>query len=103
LTNTTVTTTRKFMSILMSSIWNKNRLSMQQWGGVCMVFGGLSFQIWLAYQKKRQKAAKQIRAPVQTRAIDKARSHSPTSPRAHSPISQRGRSSNSYKGQNRNY
>lgn len=103
LTNTTVTTTRKFMSILMSSIWNKNRLSMQQWGGVCMVFGGLSFQIWLAYQKKRQKAGKQIRVPVETRAIDKARSHSPTSPRARSPISQRGRSSNSYKGQNRNH
>jgi hypothetical protein len=94
LTNTTVTTTRKFMSILMSSIWNKNRLSIQQWGGVCMVFGGLSFQIWLAYQKKCQKAAKQIRAPAETRAIDKARSHSPTSPRARSPISQRGRRQN---------
>ncbi|CAM6046025.1 unnamed protein product, partial [Sphagnum compactum] len=64
LANTTVTTTRKFVSILISSIWNKNSLSRQQWTGVCMVFGGLSYQIWLTYQKKCRQAATEGRVTV---------------------------------------
>lgn len=54
LTNTTITTTRKFVSILVSSLWNGNPLSMQQWTGVCMVFVGLSYPIWCKYQKKHE-------------------------------------------------
>ncbi|XP_024389642.1 UDP-galactose/UDP-glucose transporter 3 isoform X2 [Physcomitrium patens] len=51
LTNTTITTTRKFVSILVSSLWNGNVLSAQQWTGVAMVFLGLSYQIWCKHQK----------------------------------------------------
>jgi UDP-galactose transporter B1 len=52
LTNTTITTTRKFVSILVSSVWNGNHLSLQQWAGVAMVFSGLSYQIYLKWTRK---------------------------------------------------
>lgn len=52
LTNTTITTTRKFVSILVSSIWNGNHLSLQQWAGVIMVFTGLMYQIYLKWRKR---------------------------------------------------
>eukprot|EP00249_Psilotum_nudum_P008935 c21603_g1_i1 orf=351-1361(+) len=52
LATTTVTTTRKFMSILVSSLWSGNPLSFEQWSGVLMVFGGLSYQIYLKWQRK---------------------------------------------------
>lgn len=51
LTNTTITTTRKFVSILVSSIWSGNPLSVQQWMGVVMVFTGLSYQIYLKWSR----------------------------------------------------
>jgi UDP-galactose transporter B1 len=54
LTNTTITTTRKFVSILISSLWNRNPLSFQQWTGVVMVFTGLSYQIYLKWRRKSQ-------------------------------------------------
>ncbi|CAM6022174.1 unnamed protein product [Sphagnum balticum] len=54
LTNTTITTTRKFISILISSLWNRNPLSFQQWTGVVMVFTGLSYQIYLKWRRKSQ-------------------------------------------------
>jgi UDP-galactose transporter B1 len=54
LTNTTITTTRKFVSILISSLWNQNPLSFQQWTGVVMVFTGLSYQIYLKWRRKSQ-------------------------------------------------
>lgn len=60
LINTTITTTRKFMSILISAIWTGSPLTGQQWAGVGMVFSGLSFQIFAKYQKslkRRQKGA----------------------------------------------
>lgn len=65
LTNTTITTTRKFVSILVSSIWNQNPLSLQQWGGVCMVFTGLSYQIWVKYQRKQHKSQELVVALVE--------------------------------------
>lgn len=55
LTNTTITTTRKFVSILVSALWNGNSLTYEQWGGVVMVFSGLSYQIFLKWQKGRGK------------------------------------------------
>ncbi|KAL2632755.1 hypothetical protein R1flu_004234 [Riccia fluitans] len=54
LTNTTITTTRKFVSILVSALWNGNPLTLEQWTGVVMVFLGLSYQIILKYQKRRK-------------------------------------------------
>lgn len=55
LTNTTITTTRKFVSILVSALWNGNALTYEQWGGVAMVFTGLSYQIYLKWRKGKGK------------------------------------------------
>lgn len=51
LTNTTITTTRKFVSIVVSSLLSGNPLSTKQWGSVFMVFSGLSYQIYLKWKK----------------------------------------------------
>ncbi|QHO59514.1 hypothetical protein HN51_013715 [Arachis hypogaea] len=51
LANTTITTTRKFVSIVVSSVLSINLLSTKQWSCVCMVFTGLSYQIYLKWQK----------------------------------------------------
>ncbi|KAG2323758.1 hypothetical protein Bca52824_006486 [Brassica carinata] len=51
LANTTITTTRKFVSIVVSSVLSGNPLSSKQWGCVSMVFGGLSYQIYLKWRK----------------------------------------------------
>ncbi|MED6162836.1 hypothetical protein PIB30_074234 [Stylosanthes scabra] len=51
LANTTITTTRKFVSIVVSSLLSGNPLSTKQWGCVFMVFSGLSYQIYLKWQK----------------------------------------------------
>lgn len=61
LANTTITTTRKFVSIVVSSLLSGNPLSAKQWGCVAMVFSGLSYQIYLKWRKlqkmqKRRKA-----------------------------------------------
>ena len=53
LINTTITTTRKFMSILISALWNGNPLTSNQWAGVALVFAGLAYQIWLKWQKSK--------------------------------------------------
>ncbi|KAK1413763.1 hypothetical protein QVD17_35544 [Tagetes erecta] len=52
LTNTTITTTRKFVSIVVSSLLSGNPLSRKQWGSVAMVFTGLSYQICIKRKKK---------------------------------------------------
>uniref|UniRef100_A0A2P2L0D2 UDP-galactose transporter n=2 Tax=Rhizophora mucronata TaxID=61149 RepID=A0A2P2L0D2_RHIMU len=57
LANTTITTTRKFVSIVVSSLLSGNPLSAKQWGCVVMVFSGLSYQIYLKW-KKLQKPQK---------------------------------------------
>lgn len=41
LTNTIITTTRKFFNILLSVLWLGNPLLPQQWAAVAMVFSGL--------------------------------------------------------------
>lgn len=56
LATTTITTTRKFMSILVSSLWSGSTLTTKQWTGVMMVFAGLSFQIYLKWQRKSNKS-----------------------------------------------
>lgn len=52
LANSTITTTRKLVSILISSTWNQNSLSVQEWVGVGMVFSGLYFKIGLCSKKE---------------------------------------------------
>eukprot|EP00271_Cylindrocystis_brebissonii_P003022 TRINITY_DN13771_c0_g1_i1.p1 TRINITY_DN13771_c0_g1~~TRINITY_DN13771_c0_g1_i1.p1 ORF type:complete len:398 (-),score=90.05 TRINITY_DN13771_c0_g1_i1:627-1820(-) len=72
LVNTTITTTRKFMSILLSALVTGNPLSDKQWGGVTMVFSGLSFQIYLKWQRMRakQRASREAQAGGQGRDLD---------------------------------
>ncbi|KAJ9172173.1 hypothetical protein P3X46_015444 [Hevea brasiliensis] len=61
LANTTITTTRKFVSIVVSSLLSGNPLSTKQWGCIVMVFSGLSYQIYLKW-KKLQKLQKKRKA-----------------------------------------
>ncbi|XP_002520116.2 UDP-galactose/UDP-glucose transporter 3 [Ricinus communis] len=61
LANTTITTTRKFVSIVVSSVLSGNPLSTKQWGCVVVVFSGLSYQIYLKW-KKLQKLQKKRKA-----------------------------------------
>lgn len=65
LANTTITTTRKFVSIVVSSLLSGNPLSTKQWGCVSMVFSGLSYQIYLKWQKlqRLQKKRKAMWSP----------------------------------------
>uniref|UniRef100_A0A5B6Z4Z7 Putative UDP-galactose transporter 3 isoform 1 n=1 Tax=Davidia involucrata TaxID=16924 RepID=A0A5B6Z4Z7_DAVIN len=58
LTNTTITTTRKFVSIVVSSLLSGNPLSTKQWGSVVMVFSGLSYQIYLKWRKLQRMQKK---------------------------------------------
>lgn len=58
LTNTTITTTRKFVSIVVSSLLSGNPLSEKQWGSVVMVFTGLSYQIYLKWKKLQRMQKK---------------------------------------------
>ncbi|KAK4763706.1 hypothetical protein SAY87_013144 [Trapa incisa] len=58
LANTTITTTRKFVSIVVSSLLSGNPLSTKQWGCVAMVFSGLSYQIYLKWNKLQRMQKK---------------------------------------------
>ncbi|KAL0364048.1 UNVERIFIED_CONTAM: UDP-galactose/UDP-glucose transporter 3, partial [Sesamum angustifolium] len=58
LTNTTITTTRKFVSIVVSSLLSGNPLSEKQWASVFMVFSGLSYQIYLKWKKLKRAQKK---------------------------------------------
>lgn len=58
LTNTTITTTRKFVSIVVSSVLSGNPLSQKQWTSVVMVFSGLSYQIYLKWRKLQRMTKK---------------------------------------------
>ncbi|CAI9092692.1 OLC1v1028009C1 [Oldenlandia corymbosa var. corymbosa] len=58
LTNTTITTTRKFVSIVVSSLLSGNALSPKQWGSVFMVFSGLSYQIYLKWRRLQRMQKK---------------------------------------------
>ncbi|KAK9861423.1 hypothetical protein WJX84_005679 [Apatococcus fuscideae] len=55
LTNTMITTTRKFFNILLSVLWNGNALAPQQWAAVFMVFSGL---LTSSYLKGRRHSAR---------------------------------------------
>ena len=53
---TTITTTRKFFTILLSVIMNpENSLTGAQWGGVGLVFSGLAGELAKKYSSKRKK------------------------------------------------
>ena len=58
LTNTIVTTTRKFFSILISTALSGSPLVPLQWAGVACVFAGLAGNIYLKALKARAKQKK---------------------------------------------
>ena len=62
LTNTLVTTTRKFFSILGSVVWNGNALLPQQWAAVAMVFCGLLVSSVTKHRQHRHVAAARLDA-----------------------------------------
>lgn len=64
LANTTITTTRKFVSIVVSSLLSGNPLSFVQWGSVFMVFSGLSYQILLKWRKLKSSEQKKKKKGV---------------------------------------
>eukprot|EP00946_MAST-07B_sp_MAST-7B-sp1_P002316 g2316.t1 len=56
---TTITTTRKFFTILLSVIMNpENSLTSAQWGGVGLVFSGLAGELAKKYSSKGKKKKK---------------------------------------------
>ncbi len=58
---TTITTTRKFFTILISVFMNpQNSLNQSQWGAVGLVFVGLGGEIMGKYQSKASKSGKKV-------------------------------------------
>ncbi|KAF0687980.1 Aste57867_20361 [Aphanomyces stellatus] len=58
LTVTTITTTRKFFTILTSVLWFGNSLATQQWVGVGVVFSGIGIEMTTKYAKYNAGKAK---------------------------------------------
>eukprot|EP00474_Spongospora_subterranea_P008821 CRZ09279.1 hypothetical protein [Spongospora subterranea] len=50
---TTITTTRKFFTIMFSVLWFGNAINAMQWVGVTGVFAGLGLNIYSKYQAKK--------------------------------------------------
>ena len=48
----TITTTRKFFTILLSVLYFGHRMALRQWAGVAMVFAGLGLELLDKYNKK---------------------------------------------------
>lgn len=55
---TTITTTRKFFTILFSVLVYGHPINAAQWGGVGMVFTGIGVEMRGKYQRRKQSAAK---------------------------------------------
>ncbi|KAK9366630.1 UAA transporter [Lipomyces kononenkoae] len=62
LTLVTVTVTRKMMSMLLSVVWFNHKLTVGQWFGVLLVFGGVGGEALMKYfEKKQQKLEKDVK------------------------------------------
>lgn len=57
LTCTTITTTRKFFTILFSVVWYGHHLSGMSWVGVALVFLGIGWELSSKYQKYRAQSS----------------------------------------------
>ena len=53
----TVTVTRKMLTMVLSVVWYGKRLTVMQWWGVALVFGGVMAEGWLSQQEKNKKKA----------------------------------------------
>ena len=58
LTLVTTTVTRKMFSMVLSVVAFGHSLSMAQWGGIGLVFGGIGGEAYMGYQEKQAKSAK---------------------------------------------
>ncbi|KAI9911589.1 hypothetical protein PsorP6_009859 [Peronosclerospora sorghi] len=58
LTCTTITTTRKFFTILFSVLWYGHELSLTSWLGVAVVFVGLGWELSTKYRKYQTQSTK---------------------------------------------
>lgn len=54
---TTITTTRKFFTIVLSVVWYGHSLNSRQWGSVGIVFAGLVLDAYMGDMEKRKKKA----------------------------------------------
>ncbi|KAM9969926.1 hypothetical protein ACTFIR_001764 [Dictyostelium discoideum] len=59
----TITTTRKFFSILVSIFYFGHSLDNLQWAAICMVFGGLILDLYISYSNKKKGV---VLSPVAT-------------------------------------
>ena len=57
LTLSTITTTRKFFTIVTSVVIHGNVLATSQWGAVAIVFGGLALEVWDGERERARKRA----------------------------------------------
>ena len=55
---TTVTVTRKMLTMLVSILWFGKKLTKGQVFGVALVFGGIGFEAYLSQEEKRQKSSR---------------------------------------------
>lgn len=58
----TVTVTRKMLTMVLSVVWYGKRLSVMQWWGVALVFGGVMAEGWLSQLEKKKKTQEKIKA-----------------------------------------
>ncbi|KAK5579118.1 hypothetical protein RB653_008797 [Dictyostelium firmibasis] len=59
----TITTTRKFFSILVSIFYFGHSLDNLQWIAICMVFGGLILDLYISYSNKKKGALSPVATP----------------------------------------
>ncbi|KAJ9664230.1 UDP-galactose transporter [Neophaeococcomyces mojaviensis] len=52
----TVTVTRKMLTMVLSVVWYGKSLTIHQWGGVALVFGGIMAEGWLSQREKGRRA-----------------------------------------------
>lgn len=57
----TIMTTRQFLSILLSCIIFMHPLTLQQWGGTCMVFGALYYNAFIKAGRKATKKSDAVK------------------------------------------
>ncbi|KAJ1890081.1 UDP-galactose transporter [Coemansia sp. IMI 209127] len=79
LTLTTVTVTRKFLTILISVFYNGHKLNSRQWSSTGLVFAGITLDV---YKKQTSKKAKNGTPLAVHSASSKTVGQSPTSERA---------------------
>lgn len=51
----TVTVTRKMLTMVLSVVWYGKSLTIHQWGGVALVFGGIVAEGWLSQREKGKR------------------------------------------------